>query len=114
MEEQQGAYLIAKNKSDTSTPLLFIFLKLSKAKLERAIPLSTYDKNTCEYLGAFFENGMDYIAAQTKESIQETLNESVHVNLLESSYESCMAIFPTLTREQHERQLTFSKRQLTK
>lgn len=114
MEEKQGAYLIAKNNSDTTSPLLFIFLKLSKATLERALPLTIYDKNTCDYLGAFFENGMDYIAAQTWESIQETLNESVHVNLLESSYESCLAVFPTLTREQYERQLAFSKRQLTK
>lgn len=114
MEEQQGAYLIAKNKSDTSKPLLFIFLKLPKYQLARALPLSAYDKDKCDYLGAFFENGMDYISAQTRESIQETLNESVHVNLLKSSYESCLTVFPTLTREQHERQLTFSKRQLTK
>ena len=114
MEEKQGAYLIAKNKLDTSKPLLFIFIKMSKATLAQALPLSIYDKNTCDYLGAIFENGMDYISAQTWESIQETLNESVHVNLLDSRYDTCLALFPSLTREQYDRQLAFSRRQLTK
>ena len=110
----KSAYLISKDKMDitSSPPLLFVYMKLSKLELKRALPMSYDDNKRSEYLGAIFENGMDFVAPHTKESIQNLLNERENINLLDNNYETCLKTFPSLTEKQYTSQLEFSKTQL--
>lgn len=110
----KGAYLISKDKMNiiSSPPLLFVYMKLSKLELKKALPLSYDDNKHSEYLGAVFENGMDFVAPHTKESIQNILNERENINLLDNNYETCLKTFPTLKETQYTSQLEFSKTQL--
>ena len=121
--EDKGAYLITTNTSETTLenymePSLFIFLRVSTEQIKKSLPLSSYnsnDKNNEKtYIGAIFENGMDYIASHTYESIQSTLQKHKHIDLLNSNYEECLCVFPGLTNEQYVKQLEFSKRQLSR
>lgn len=84
-------YLLVKDR-----PLLYLFTKLSKEKLSHALPLTKYDRDKCGYLSAFFEDGVDFLGADSWETIEKNLNDHLHINLLENSYEKCCEVFPNI------------------
>ena len=108
-----GAYIF-KNDS-TSLIDLFLYIKLSPAKLSHALPFS-YDPNkkNSDYLVCIFEEGRDYLSQNTKTEIDNIIQEYSMINLLDNSYETLNKIYPDLSYDLYKHYIESSKKNLYK
>ena len=107
----KGSYVYEDNDTDI---ILFIYIKLSKDKLKRALPLS-YNENTigdCNYLLACFKNGFDYLSCGTYETILEMITKHNMVDIINNDYISISKYYKNLTINDYNHYLSFATKQL--
>lgn len=114
MNLEKGGYLIKDSKDDDT--LLFIYMKLSKTQLANALPISfdsnSYDTNNSQYISAIFKNGQDFIGQTNFSQVQQTIQTTTHIDLINNNLQTCQNLFPNLTSQQYHNLLSFATNQL--
>ena len=84
--------------------------------MANALPIGfdsdSYDNNNSTYISAFFKNGQDFIGQTNFLQIKQTLENTIHIDLINNSFKKCQSIFPNLSYEYYTNQLSFAKEQL--
>ena len=87
INNNQGGYIYycLENKSIN----LFIYKKLTRENLARALPLEPFHKfYENEYLSAIFQDGTDYVGCTNFDDIKKVINEFNMFNLIDLSFEN--------------------------
>ena len=109
MEDTSGAYLY---RDDENGIVLIIYMKLSKDKLAKALPLSDI-KTEDNYLLASFVNGQDYLGPCTFNHVKNYINKTNAINLLSNNYNEIKKKIKNISLREYTDNLEFAKSQLT-
>ncbi len=123
INNEKGAYMYYddgdnnENNENGKTHVLYLYLKLTKSELKRALPLSYVDpgedsQNSKNYFNAIFVNGRDYLGQTTLKEVITNIKDKNMVNILTNDYEKVSLKLPNLTQEYFNNQVHFSQEQL--
>lgn len=129
INNEKGAYMYYDDNVDNDdnnddnenengkTHVLYLYLKLTKPELKRALPLSYVDpgedsQNSKNYLNAIFVNGRDYLGQTSLEEVITNIKDKNMVNIITNDYEKVSLKLPNLTQQDFNNQVHFSQEQL--
>ena len=88
---------------------IFIYIKLSRKELAKALPLSHPCELDKDYLCGTFINGVDYLGSANLPDIKETIKNNKMKNILTTPYSE---ITFNITEEEYNSNIKFVKYQL--
>lgn len=110
---EKGAYIFYDEDDNID---LFIFMKCTTEELDIALPINSSMGEILENhdtLQAVFHKGADYLGSGSLEQIPQLIEKFNGVDLINNSFEILKNNhFPTLTQNQYNNLVNFSKTQL--
>lgn len=112
MNSEKGAYIYRDIDNDI---ILFIYLKMTKEELKKALP-QTYNEKTAgeeNYLIANFKGKQNYMGCGTLENIKRFMDDTDVYNIIESDFEETKKVFNDLTEKQYKNLTAFINKTLS-
>ena len=109
IDSTKGAYLFSTNNYNI---FLFIYMKLNKINLKKALSINYKDDINLNYICVYFDfEGRKFLEQSSLNNIKENIKINNMKNIMNHSYEELKKFFSNLTIEKYEGDKIFCKQQ---
>ena len=91
--------------------ILYLYIKLNKNQLKKALPISYLENSYLGYLTAIFVNGSDYLSQDNYYNISEYIKHNNMISIFKNNYNFIKQIYPNFDKKTYNTYLYFSKEQ---